>query len=306
MRRWRDRDERAAIVAFSPEICESSRMDRRALAILFRERLAALTANAPGGLARLSRDAGVDRSALSQFLAEGADRLPRAETLRAIAAARGVSADWLLGLSNAAQGGQTLAASVEIESAFHADGSTPLDRWRREAAGAKLRYVPASLPDMLRLPELMDWDAPGPADADRAGALLDDARFGDLDIEIAMPRQTLADLARGAGVWEELEPALRARQLAHMADQCAAHYPRLRLHLHDGRRVYSAPFTVFGLVRAALYLGRSYLVVTAADEVRALARHFDLLVRDAETPAARAHETLRAFAEAVDGAAGPG
>jgi transcriptional regulator with XRE-family HTH domain len=274
-------------------------MDRRALAALFRERLAALIQRGQGGLARFARETGVDRSALSQFLDPQADRLPRAETLRAIAAARGVSADWLLGLSNAAQGGQTLATSVEIETAFHPDGSTPLERWRREAAGAKLRYAPSTLPDMLRLPELMHWEAPGPQGAarlDHGEALLDDARLGDVDVEIAMPRQTLADLARGAGIWEDLDPALRARQLTHMAELCAAHYPRLRLCLYDGRRTFSAPFSVFGMVRAAVYLGRSYLVITAADQVRALARHFDLLVRDAETAADRAPAALRALA----------
>lgn len=274
-------------------------MDRRALAALFRDRLATLAQRGQGGLARLARETGVDRSALSQFLDPAADRLPRAETLRAIAAARGVSADWLLGLSNAAQGGQTLAPALEIETAVYPDGSTPLERWRREAAGAKLRYAPSTLPDMLRLPELMDWEAPGPQGAarlDHGEALLDDARLGDVDVEIAMPRQTLADLARGAGIWEALDPALRDRQLSHMADLCAAHYPRLRLHLYDGRRIFSAPFSVFGMVRAAVYLGRSYLVITAADQVRALARHFDLLVRDAETTADRAPAALRALA----------
>ncbi len=277
-------------------------MDRRALAALFRERLGALVAGGQGGLARLGRDSGVDRSALSQFLDPGADRLPRAETLRALAAARGVSTDWLVGLSHAQRGGQGLAPSAEIESAFHADGGSPLERWRREAAGGKLRYVPSTLPDMLRLPELMAWEESGPQGGvrlDFAEALLDDARLGDVDVEIAMPRQTLGALAAGAGLWSGMDAALRRRQLAFMAEQCAAHYPRLRLHLHDGRRTYSAPFTVFGLARAAIYLGRSYLVLTAADQVRALARHFDLLVRDAETPSDRAPEALRALAASV-------
>jgi len=274
-------------------------MDRRALAALFRERLGALVAASPGGLARYARDSGGDRAARSPLLDPAADRLPRAETLRALAAARGVSTDWLLGLSHAERGGQGIAPSAEIESAFHADGGSPLDRWRREAAGGKLRYVPSTLPDMLRLPELMTWEESGPqggARLDFAEALLDDARLGDVDVEIAMPRQTLEALAAGAGLWSGMDAGLRRRQLAFMAEQCAAHYPRLRLHLHDGRRTYSAPFTVFGLARAAIYLGRSYLVLTAVEQVRALARHFDLLVRDAETAADLAPAALRALA----------
>ncbi len=259
-------------------------MDKRALADLFRARLRALIARGDRSLAGFARAAGMDRSALSQFLAPDIDRLPRAETLRAIAAAEGVTVDWLLGLSNAPDGGRALAPSVEIETAFYDDGGSPLDRWRREAAGAKLRYVPSTLPDMLRLPQVMDHELdPGRAAArlEAGEGLLDDARLGELDVEIAMPLQALDDFATGAGIWGGLGADLRAAQLARIAGLCEAHYPTLRLHLYDGRRTFSAPYTVFGAVRAAIYMGRSYVVLTAAEQVRAMARHFDGLVREA-------------------------
>ena len=114
-----------------------------------------------------------------------------------------------------------------------------------------------------------------------------------------MPRQTLEDLAEGTGLWRGTDPMLRRRQLAHMATTCAEAYPSLRLHLYDGRATFAAPFTVFGRIRAAVYLGDAYLVVSAADQVTALTRLFDTLVRRATIGPDRVHETLAALAARV-------
>jgi hypothetical protein len=272
-------------------------MDKRALAGAFRERLQTLLGDERGGVAGFLRETGVDRSALSQFLDPRVDRLPRAETLRRIAEARGVTVDWLLSLSNAPEGRQQVASSVQIESAQGPAGGSPIDQWRREAAGMKLRTVPSSLPDMLGLA-----DAPGP-DADvRAGIpenVLGGLSLGDMDVEIAMPLQTLQDLGQGTGLWRGADPVLRRRQLAHMAATCAEAYPALRLHLYDGRETFAAPFTVFGRIRAAIYLGEAYLVVTSAEQVNALTRLFDNLVRRAVTGPDRVHETLAELAASV-------
>ena len=59
-------------------------------------------------------------------------------------------------------------------------------------------------------------------------------------------------------------------------------YPTFRWFLFDGSRRYAAPVTVFGPKRAALYLGQLYLVLTSAEHVRTLSRHFDSLIRDAD------------------------
>ena len=114
-------------------------MDKREIAAAFRSRLQTLLGDERGGVAAFLRDTGIDRSALSQFLDPGVDRMPRAETLRRIAEARGVTADWLLSLSNAPEGRQEVAPSVQIESAEAPGGGSPIDQWRREAAGMKLR-----------------------------------------------------------------------------------------------------------------------------------------------------------------------
>ena len=119
-------------------------MDKRELAAGFRERLRTLLADDRGGVAAFLRDSGIDRSALSQFLDPEIDRLPRAESLRRIAEARGVTVDWLLSLSNAPEGRQEVAPSVQIESAEDTGSGSPIDQWRREASGMKLRYVPSA------------------------------------------------------------------------------------------------------------------------------------------------------------------
>lgn len=272
-------------------------MDKREVAAAFRARLQTLLGDERGGIAAFLRDTGIDRSALSQFLDPAIDRMPRAETLRRIAEARGVTADWLLSLSNAPQGRQEVTPSVQIESAEAPGGGSPIEEWRREAAGMKLRYVPSNIPDMLGLAEEPAPDSP--ALAGQPEKVLGGFRLGDMDVEIAMPVQTLRDLSQGSGLWLGVAPRLRRRQLAHMAAICAESYPTLRLHLYDGRTTFSAPFTVFGRIRAAVYLGEAYLVVTSTEQVAALSRLFDNLVRRAITGPERVHELLSELADAA-------
>ena len=275
-------------------------MDKRILAKEFKKRLAQVVASHAEGRADFMRAVGIDRSALSQFLSVETDRLPRAETLHRIAAVTGVSADWLLCLENAPEGRQEVAQSVQIEKETQADGSTPLDQWRNEAAGFKLRSVPSTLPDIISL-------AP---DADRSNNLTDARGAGvenvlerislsDMDVEIAMPIQTLQDLSDRTGLWRDSTAEQSRQQLSHMARICEQHYPALRLHVYDGTKSFSAPFTVFGNQRAALYIGDAYLVVSSPEQVRGLARQFDRLVRRAVVGSEKIHEVLFELAEAV-------
>ena len=128
-------------------------MDRRQLAGEFRERFRALLAEVRDDLPGFLERSGLDRSALSQLRDPRLDRLPRAETLRRIAEATGASVDWLLALDNAREGRQEMTESSDLLSPVAADGPSPLESWRAEAAGHKVRYVPAVLPDMLSLSE---------------------------------------------------------------------------------------------------------------------------------------------------------
>ena len=74
-------------------------MDKRDLSGVFRERLRRLLERSGLNHSAFAASIGIDRSALSQLLSSGAVRLPRAETLLAIARAHEVSLDWLLGQS---------------------------------------------------------------------------------------------------------------------------------------------------------------------------------------------------------------
>ena len=263
-------------------------IDRRLLARRFRERLASLIEQRPGGgLARFARDTGVDRSALSQLLDGRNDRLPRAETLYSIADACGVTTDWLLSLSNAQSGGHQVAPMLEFEQALDPSGIAPSERWRAEARGYKLRYIPSQMPHLLTLPAA---DRPRALAAPETGmahlnpeaeARLQDAEawLADMDVEVCMAVQTLEDLARGGRIWSSVPADHRRAQLEHIRRLLDRHYPALRLHLYDERRISPAPYTVFGPIRAVIFLGQSFLVVTAAEQVRAIGRHFDSIVR---------------------------
>jgi transcriptional regulator with XRE-family HTH domain len=277
-------------------------MDKRHLAEIFRKRLTILVQRSGDNQSAFAARVGIDRSALSQLLSGAAIRLPRAETLLAIAAEHKVSLDWLLGISQDEGLGSEIRASVEIEEGAGGFDRTLLARWHAEAAGTKIRYVPAGIPDLLRTEALIEYEAgitrrDPEAKFDETQYRIDYSRRPETDMEICMPRHTLEIFARGLGVWSGLSPAERAAQLAHMARLLDDLYPSVRLYLYDGRRRYSVPYTIFGQFRAAIYAGDMYVVLNAAEPMRTMTRHFDNLIRAAEV---NAHETA-GFARTLAG-----
>lgn len=262
------------------------RTDKRDVARVFRLRLAELAARAGENMAQLAAGIGLDRSATSQILSGRTTRLPRAETLIRVAQRHGVSLDWLMGLSEDEALTASLASALEIEEAAMAGDDPLLGRWHAEAAGSKVRYVPSALPDLLRTDEVIALETARTGIALQTGAAearqrLSVSRSGATDMEVCMPQQALAHFARGEGIWHDVSPSVRRRQLAHMADTADDLYPSLRVHLFDGAATYSAPFTVFGTRRAAVYIGEAYLVLNASEAIAAFTRRFDLLVRRA-------------------------
>jgi len=267
------------------------KLDKRARAALFRDRLEAAMVKSTLTQAALARAIGVDRSTVSQLLDADGARLPNAQVAAECASALGVSADWLLGLSDRRESAAYLvAASMTMTEAARALVDDQIFAWHREAMGYKIRHVPATLPDMLKTPEVLRWEyepslgrtieqAMG-ASADR----LDWMRGGHSDHEIALPLHELATFARGEGYYEGLPAGLRRAQMARLAALHAQLYPTLRVHLYDARRVYSAPITVFGPLLAVIYLGRNYLAFRDTERVQAISRHFDTLVREASVP----------------------
>ncbi|WP_319800882.1 helix-turn-helix domain-containing protein [Rhodobacter sp. KR11] len=270
-------------------------IDKRTRAALFRARLAqALEGRSQSDLARAT---GLDRSTISALLAPG-ERLPNAQAAADCAAALGVSCDWLLGLTDRRDPPDHLAErAVTLVPAARALFDDTILAWHREAQGAKIRHVPATLPDLLKTPEVLAFEYRLPDAAIEAfEAQRQVLETGFPDFEIALPRHELVSFAAGTGYWSGLPAALRRAQLDHMAQRLETRYPAVRLYLFDAHRVFSAPVTVFGATRAVVYLGQQYLVFSDPAKVAEVARHFDHLVREASHPARATPDLIRGLA----------
>ena len=283
-------------------------LDRRVVARLFRGRLHAALERSGMSRAVLARSVGIDRSTLSLLLSEETDRLPRADTVAAIANALQVSLDWLLGLSNKAD----LGADIHPETLEIAPSSqTPLDerlnRWFEEAVGYKIRHVPTTIPDLAKTDSVLQHEYRDFAvkSADQAIALsqrkLAFARRPETDIEICTPLQAITGFAHGQGMWSGLALAARRAQMDRLIGLIEELYPTLRLYLFDGLTHYSVPYTIFGPQRVALYAGQMYLVFNTHEHIRVLTRHFDALVRAAVVNAAEAGDYLRRLRDELTG-----
>ena len=256
----------------------------------------------------LAERAGVDRSTVSLLLSEQQTRLPSGHVVADLAAALKVTTDWLLGLTTTTLApGEILQESLEVAERPPGRGDANIERWLQEAGDAKVRNVPASLPEFMKTEAVMtleyaDYAGKSPQQAlAETQARLTLSRLPGSDMELALPRQRLEDFACRAGIWRDLAPEQVRDQLTHMADLCEELYPSARLHLYDQRQHFSAPITVFGQRRAVIYVGSSYFVFNTQEHVQTLTRHFDQLVRDARV---LSHETaawLRAMAAQVPG-----
>jgi hypothetical protein len=208
--------------------------------------------------------------------------------LAAIAETQQVSIDWLIGLSNT---GPMQAEMMNEQMSFEGDALAHNDErliaWLREAIGYKIRYVPSTLPDLLKTEEVIrfemgDYVASRPEQKiETAAARLAWTRAPETDLECCNSVQQIEAFARGGGIWRDLELSSRLAQLDHMIDLCTELYPTLRWFLFDGRQRFAAPVTIFGPLRAALYIGQMYLVLTSAEHVRTLTRQFDDLIKGA-------------------------
>lgn len=264
-------------------------VDKRDRAGLFRDRLAQAMAEKGMTQSGLARAAGVDRSTISQLLTGTGARLPNAQLVAECAAALAVSADWLLGLSGRPERlAELLATSLTMTEAPRALIDETIFGWHQEAAGYKIRHVPATLPDMLKTRDMLRWEYEpqlGRTAEQAIGASEDRlawmARSGS-DYEMAVALHEIEAFARAEGYYRGLPAAVRSGQVARLRDLYRQHYPSLRIYVFDARRVFSAPVTVFGPLLAVLYLGRHYIAFRDSLRVQGFAQHFDWLVREAE------------------------
>lgn len=282
--------------------------DKRRVAATFRDRLSAALMTSGMSRAALARAVGVDRSSVTQMLAEGDTRMPGGHVVAACAQALDVSADWLLGLSNRPeQAGALLDSSLSISETGRATGlDDQIFAWHREAEGYKIRHVPATLPDMLKTNAMLRWEyAPvthrrPDAAIDAAAERLDWMRLSESDYEIAIAMHELESFARAEGYYTGLSAEIRRAQLDWLLEIYTQFYPSLRIFLFDARQLWSAPVTVFGPKMAVIYLGQHFLAFRDRDRVRTLSQHFDWLVREAAISARAVPDHLRAMRAALD------
>lgn len=266
-----------------------SSADRAELVRLFRERLLAVMARSGLNQSSFAARAGIDRSTLSQILSPANDRLPRLESVASIARLGQVSLDWLLGLREVES---TDPGMLTEHLSFERDAESPVDArlvsWLQEAAGYKIRHVPVNFPDVLKTQAVIDAEFASFLTLSPQRRLeitqsrLDYLRRPETDMEAAAPMQVIESFARGEGRWQSLPAEVRRAQIDHLIALCEELYPRFRWYLYDGRELYSAPITIFGPIRAAIYIGQSFLVMQSRDHIRTLIGHFDQLVRAAK------------------------
>jgi transcriptional regulator with XRE-family HTH domain len=280
--------------------------DRRDLLSGFRQRLDVVIHESALGRSEFAEKAGIDRSTLSQLLSDTNRRLPRIETLAAIAESQQVSIDWLLGLSQQGPlGADIVNETMSIEQ--HELGPTDqrLIAWLNQAIGYKIRYVPTTLPDLLKTEEviryeLRDFVSSRPEQKiETAAGSLAWTRRPETDFECCLSLQAIESFARGENIWKDLDHETRVAQLDHMADLIDETYPTVRIFLFDGLERYAAPMTIFGPLRAAIYLGQMFLVLTSTEHVRALISHFDGLIRGATVQPNEASAFIRDLRKSV-------
>lgn len=278
------------------------KMDKRHRADLFRTRLAqAMTARGVTQSA-LARLIDVDRSTISQLLDSGSARLPNAQIAAEAASALCVTLDWLLGLSDRPeQLDRLMATALTLSEAPRALIDETIFGWHQEAAGYKIRHVPATLPDMVKTRAMMEWEygsqlGPQAQEAISASeARLAWMRTARSDYEIALPLHELAAFARAEGYYAGLPAEIRRGQLDRILELADQLYPAMRIYLYDAHQVYSAPITVFGPILAVVYLGPTYLAFRDADRVAVLSQQFDGLIRAASVDAREVPAHLRAL-----------
>jgi transcriptional regulator with XRE-family HTH domain len=263
-------------------------MDKSETVERFRERLREVIAHTGLSRSAFARKVGVDRSTLSQILSTSTNRLPRLETLASIAAAETVSIDWLVGLSE--EGGlrtDILPLTVELQPGGRSVSDERLSAWRAEAIGYKIRYVPTTVPDLLKTTAVIEYEyQPSAAVSvqqrrESSQASLDYQRRPETDTEVCSPIQSVHNLAHGNGIWQGLSNKARCAQLELMIKRVAELYPRFRWFMYDELHRFSVPLTIYGPKRAAIYLGQMYLVLNSREHITVLTEHFDDLIRAA-------------------------
>ena len=280
-------------------------MNKQRRASLFRERLMEVMSMKGMTKSGLSRATNVDRSTIGQLLKNDQPRLPNAQLAADAANALGVSTDWLLGLTNRPETpGDIVTAALSLSPAERTSADEQLLEWHHEAAGYKVRHVPATLPDILKTKRMLDWEYASVQERrlpEAFSAMQDQLQWlssGVSDYEIAIPIHEIESCSAGTAYYKDVEEGVRYEQLGFIADQCDQMFPRLRIFLFDAHNVFSSPVTIFGPNLAVVYVGQCYLAFREVERVKSLSSHFDWLVREAVVDARNVSTHIRSLIKA--------
>ena len=253
--------------------------------LVFQDRLQQVITQSGLNRSAFANSIKVDRSTLSQLLTPENVRLPRADTVASIAENYQVSIDWLLGLTEGgAMQTDLVPEAVEIDD-YSTDYFEYNLEWHRQAAGYKVRYVPTTLPDLLKTETVAEYEFNryGSGKVDQSvrdnHLILLQQRHPGSEMEVCMSVQHLDGFAKGEGIWDLLSAKDRRAQLQQMIELNRELYPGFRWYLFDGRQTYSSSFTIYGPMRASLFLGHLYIVVNSLDHMRKLTSRFDDLIK---------------------------
>ena len=181
-------------------------MDKRIRATIFRQRLGDALRRSQLSRSALARHCHVDRSTIAQLLNLTEDRLPNAHLAAECAHALGVSADWLLGLTERREtAADLLDTSFRVTEASRTPADEQIVTWQREAVGYKIRHVPTSIPDIFKTDAVLDFEYAAflAKTPEQAGVAMRDTlkwlRDPGSDYEICMSVEQITSLALGEG-----------------------------------------------------------------------------------------------------------
>ena len=252
---------------------------------LFQERLQRVITHSGLNRSSFATSIRVDRSTLSQLLSPDNVRLPRADTVLSIAEVYQVSIDWLLGITQeGGMGANIVHEALQVDDSAVSIFEKNLE-WHRDARGYKIRYVPTTLPDLLKTEAVAEYEFNryGSGKVDQSvrdnQLLLLQQRHPGSELETCMPLHHLEGFALGEGIWHDLPVADRREQLERMIELNDELYPGFRWFLYDGKQTYSISMTIFGPMRVSLFLGNLYIIVNNIDHIRRITERFDDLIR---------------------------
>ncbi len=265
---------------------------------LFQQRLQQVITQSGLNRSSFATSISVDRSTLSQLLSTENVRLPRADTIASIAEKHQVSIDWLLGITQQGSLGANIMPEAFSVDDYSTTASGRMLEWHREATGYKVRYVPTTLPDLLKTEAVAEYEFNryGSGKVDQTvrdnQLLLLQQRHPGSELETCVSIQLLRSFALGEGIWQGLAGDERRAQLQRMIELNDELYPGFRWFLYDGKQTYSSSFTIFGPLRATLFLGHLYVVVNSIEHIRKLTERFDDLIRIAVVHPHEIQQTL--------------